>query len=76
MLPVNSRNPQVKRLHQEKALGQEEKDGDHVRDGSLWFAVPHRQFQLRGKSAGMQAICARSLPPSLGRPFSFTKLEN
>ena len=70
------RNPQVKRIYQEKALGQEEEDGDQVRYRSLWPAAPHRQFQLPGKPTGMDAAWLCSLPPTQGRPLSFTVLGN
>lgn len=54
MLLVNSRDPQVKRIRQEKAPGQEEEAGDQVRHWSLWAVAPHRHFQLGGKPAGKE----------------------
>lgn len=75
VVPVNSRNPQVKRIYQEKALGQEEEDGDQVCHRSFWPTASHRQFQLHRQPAGMDPTWAMySLPPTLGRTFPFTKL--
>lgn len=75
VLPVNPRNPQVERIHQEKALGEEEEDGDQVCYRSLWPAAPHRQFQLHGKPAGMDAPWAVVSAALSGQNLLFHKVR-
>lgn len=75
VLPVNPRNPQVKRIYQEKALGEEEEDGDQVCYRSLWPVAPHRQFQLHGKPAGMDATWALVSASHPGQNIPFYKVR-